>query len=88
MAITFGPHREKEKRMLLIAIIAMAIGGIIIGVILSRKSAPLFLEVSKPRAPEINWETLSDPRLEKLQPLKEIPPFTEEVGRENPFLPY
>lgn len=88
MAITFRFYQKKEKKLILVAIVVLAIGGIIIGVILGERPAPLFLKVSKPAEPQIDWEILSDSRLEKLQPFEEIPPFTEEVGRENPFLPY
>lgn len=44
--------------------------------------------IKRPREVKINFEILQDPRLEKLQTFEEILPFEEEIGRENPFLPY
>jgi len=37
---------------------------------------------------EIDFEVLRDPFLEVLQPLEPFPPFEEEAGRENPFVPF
>jgi len=93
MAITFGLYRKREKKLILFVVIILVVGGVIIGVILAQKQAPrLFLEaeVTKPEPPKINWQTLADPRIEKLQPLIQMPSLTEteKSGRENPFLPY
>lgn len=91
MAITFPPYYKKQKKLILILIAALAVGSIIVGVVLTKKTAPLsslFLEVPKPIEPKINWKVLEDPGLESLQILPEIPPLGEEPGRVNPFLPY
>jgi len=37
---------------------------------------------------QIDMAVLKDPRLAELQPFEEIIPFTETVGRSNPFIPY
>lgn len=37
---------------------------------------------------KIDFSVLESPVLEGLKPFEKIPPFEEEVGRENPFLPY
>ena len=37
---------------------------------------------------QIDWQLLEDPRLEELVPFKRIPAYEEEIGRENPFIPY
>lgn len=37
---------------------------------------------------KINFQTLQNPLLEKLQFFEEIPPFGEKAGRENPFQSY
>lgn len=54
----------------------------------ARKAPRPPVEALKPREVKINWEVLKDPRLKELQPFEEIKPFEEEIGRENPFLPY
>lgn len=36
----------------------------------------------------INFEILRNPLLEELQTFEEIQPYKDQVGRENPFLPY
>ena len=81
MAITFGVYQKKEKKLILIVAIVLVIGGLIAGIVLLRqKPVSLFLEIPKPQAPKINWQTISDPRIETLQPLTEIPPLTEKPG--------
>ena len=38
---------------------------------------------------KINWELLDSPQLEGLSIFEEVPPYEgEEMGRENPFMPY
>lgn len=87
MAIKFGAHHKKEKTLLLIGIIAFAIGGVIVSFLIGQQNfAPLVLKPVKPLEPKMNWDILSDTRLEKLQPLQEIPVLKGEPGRDNPFL--
>lgn len=52
---------------------------------------------SQPKKAEINFGVLKNPLLQGLQPFEEIPTFEfeegvavpeEEIGRENPFLPF
>ena len=42
----------------------------------------------KPTKIEINFDLFQNPILKELQPVEEIKPFEEKVGRDNPFLPY
>ena len=42
----------------------------------------------QPKKVEINFEALKNPLLKDLNPFEEIPIFEEEIGRENPFLPF
>ena len=94
MAITFI---EKRKRLRHLVFIFLAILVVIIIVIFwPNISSYLFeieseilppLEISEEKI-EIDFEVFKHPLLEKLQLLPEIEPFTEEVGRENPFIFY
>ena len=88
MAITFGVHRKKEKKQIIIIAILVVVGVLVVMFIMKLQPASLPVEMSNPEGPEINWETLSDERIKNLQPFEEIPVFEGEVGRENPFLPY
>jgi hypothetical protein len=47
-----------------------------------------FIEVEKPREPQINWEVLEGEEISNLQPFPEVPDYQGPVGRENPFLPF
>jgi len=42
----------------------------------------------KPKKVEINFEALKKETTKDLRLFEEITPFEEEIGRENPFLPY
>jgi len=88
MAITFGIHQKKEKKQIIIIAILVVVGILVVMFIKKWQPASLPVEMSNPAGPKINWETLSDERIENLQPFEEIPVFEGEVGRENPFLPY
>jgi len=37
---------------------------------------------------EIDWQLLEDPRIAEFIPFEEVPPYEDEIGRENPFVPY
>lgn len=53
-----------------------------------KPSVPFSSPPAKQKVVEINFEVLKNPSLQELRPFEEIPPFGEEIGRENPFLPY
>jgi hypothetical protein len=94
MAITFI---EKRKRLRYLVFVFLAIlVAIIIIVLWPNISGYLFgikplvlppLGITEEKI-EIDFEVLKHPLLEKLQLFPEIEPFTEEVGRENPFIFY
>ncbi len=88
MAITFGIHQKKEKKQVIIIAILIVVGALVVMFITKLQPAPLPVETSNPAGPEINWDALSDERINDLHPFEEIPAFEGEVGRENPFLPY
>jgi len=89
MPITFIEPKRRKYYLILLCIV------VVIGVLFLvwnyffLKVPPL--SVSKPTPPreiKINFETLKNPILEKLQPFEKISPFEEKPGRENPFVPY
>jgi len=45
-------------------------------------------EITRMPAIKINLDVLESPLLQEFQLFEEILPFEEEVGRDNPFLPY
>lgn len=93
MAVTISKKRKKPKRLLLILIIIIII---VLGVVWKSflaepKTPSAEEEKAEPLKPkvEINFKILENPRLGILQLFEEIPTLAEEeIGRENPFLPY
>ena len=94
MAITFI-EKKKRSRYLVFIFLAIVAAAIII-VLWPNISVFIFRVEPLPLPPlerteekiEINFEVLKHPLLEKFQLFPEIEPFTEEVGRENPFIFY
>jgi len=90
MVITFIEKRRKLRYLFPILIIVILITAVVLwqGFFVEEK-LPLLLPIEIPvKKIVINFEILKHPFLEELQSLEAIPPFEEEVGRENPFLPY
>lgn len=91
MAITFLQQRKKQKYLLPILAVLILVTGIVLWGGLFTENGAL-LTPALPRRlikeAEINFQVLENPVLEKLQPFEKIPPFLEEVGRGNPFLPF
>jgi len=86
---TINFQKKKEKILIAVALGALAIGGVVIAMILTKEEAPMsFIEVEKPREPQINWEILEGEEISDLQPFPEVPDYQGPVGRENPFLPF
>ena len=87
MAIKFGAHHKREKTLFLVIIVALAMGGVVISFFIGQQNiVPLVLKPVKPLEPNINWNILSDARLDKLQPLQDIPALEGKPGRDNPFI--
>ena len=52
------------------------------------KEEPI-IDIERPiKKIEIDFKVLESPVFKELQPFEKIPPFEEEIGRENPFTPY
>ena len=94
MAITFIEKRKRSRYLIfvflaiLVAIIIIAFWPNISSYLFEIESGILPpLEITKEKI-EIDFEVFNHPLLEKIQLFPEIEPFTEEVGRENPFIFY
>lgn len=89
MVITFLQQRKRQQYLILITLVIILLILIVVwqGFLAKPKPAPS-PTVSKLPQIKINFEVLESPILKKLQPFEKIPPFEEEIGRENPFLPY
>ena len=91
MAIEFLQAQKRQRYLILI--LTLAICGIILVVWLGffRGPGPV-VPVSPPTAIqpeiEINWDVLTDPKLEALKIFEQVPALKDEVGRENPFTSY
>jgi hypothetical protein len=93
----FIEHQKKQKKLMAILVVILVI---IIVVLYYGMKPPAVssYETYNIKKPEINFnlDILSDPVLNALQPFTEIQPIdplnatsvTEEIGRDNPFLPF
>ena len=86
---------QKKKRKLLLPILGgvMALTLIVLWANFFKKPAappllPLATAVPPSQKINIDWETLKNPILEKLESFDVIPPLPGSYGRKNPFLPY
>lgn len=88
MALPLFQERERKKYLSWVFVIVILAGalwfsrGFLIKPIPSLPSKPVKKTV------EMNFKIFSNPAFQALQPFEEILPFEEELGRENPFLPY
>ncbi|MDI6602655.1 MAG: hypothetical protein QME57_00855 [Patescibacteria group bacterium] len=90
MAITFIEERRKLGYLFLALVIVILITIVVLwqGFFAKEKLPPLLPIETPLKKIMINLEILKHPLLEKLKPFEAIPSFEEEVGRENPFIPY
>jgi sensor domain CHASE-containing protein len=91
----FTLTQEKKKQKYLMAILGLVIVFIIFivwwGFLKGGKEAPISEEVAVSpsfKKVKIDWELLKNPQLDELQLFEEIPPYEDEIGRENPFMSY
>lgn len=91
MAITISEEKKRKNYLIIVLgiLILLVILIAIIWKIFLQKPEKILPPITL-KSPEIkiNFEILKNPILKELQPFEEIKPFTEPVGRENPFLPY
>ncbi|MBZ9571758.1 hypothetical protein KJA15_00230 [Patescibacteria group bacterium] len=90
MVVITSPGR-KRQRYLIFIFIAIVLGAVfILAYNFLIKPRPLPPEILPPLPPkiEINFELLKSPLLREFQSFEKISSFEEEIGRENPFIPY
>lgn len=89
MAITFIQQKKRQKYLLIILGVLIAISSLVVWQMFFAKqeSTPVNKVLKKPEV-KINFDALKNPIFDKLTPFKPITPFSEETGRDNPFSPY
>lgn len=89
MAITFLQQRKKQKRLIFVLLAVIILIFIVVWRGFLVKPEPVLVPIiSEPPKIEINFGVLESPILKELQVFEEIKSFEEQVGRENPFVPY
>ena len=91
MAITFLEQRKRQKYLVPFLVAVLLLTGFVLlrGFFTTERPLPLSELPERPiKQVEINFAALEHPFLKELQPFEEIPAFTGEVGRKNPFILY
>ena len=92
MAITFLEQRKRQKYLLPVLLLVFLITAFVIWWgFLKEEKTDFGLNGVLPgvsRKIEINFDFLKGLDPEKFQSFEKIPPFEEEAGRENPFVPF
>lgn len=94
----FIEHQKKQKKLVIVLLVLLALMAVIIYFGILRPSSPSSAGIYNIQKPDINFnlDILTDPVLNALTPFIEIQPINpldatsvpEEIGRENPFLPF
>jgi len=88
MVVTFIEPKKRQKYLVFILIvIIIVIVFLVWNYFLAKPKLPPLAPLP-PSEIKINFEILKSPILDELQLFEEISPFEEEIGRENPFIPY
>lgn len=88
MALTFlQPGKRQRYLFPLLIVVIFGIAFVVWNYFLAKPEFPSFEPLPPPEI-KINFELLKSPILDELQLFEEISPFEEEIGRENPFVPY
>jgi len=82
------PERKRQQYLFLILFIVLFAGAIWFLWPKIKPNLPPVTAPQKPEKIEINFQFLESSALKELQPFEEIPSPPEEIGRENPFVPY
>jgi hypothetical protein len=80
-----------KKQRYLFLLLGIAILGMVFALwyrFLSRKPSSSHILPQKPPEIKIDFNMLKSPILRELKPFEKIVPLEDEVGRENPFIPY
>lgn len=92
MAITFIERRKRLKYLvpILVTVVLITIFVLLYGFFAEIEDLlpePVVEPLIKQKI-EIDFDVLRDPIFEQLIPFEQIPVFEEEIGRENPFIPF
>lgn len=91
MVVKFIQEEKKRQRyLILFLILVLVVTSFVVwwGFFREKKIVPSTIPIVPPREIKINFELLESPALKDLRPFTEVSPFTAELGRENPFIPY
>ena len=91
MAITFTQEKKKQKYLILILVLAVFLifFTIWLGFLRPEKEpVPVVSPVFIAEEVKINWDVLQEEKLQDLKEFEGIAEFENDIGRENPFLPY
>jgi len=91
MAITFLEKRKKLRELIPVVVAAILISAFILWrgfFVKGEPQLPGELLEKPAKKIEINFQVLKHPIFKKLQLFEKIPVFEQDLGRENPFLPY
>jgi len=89
MAITFIQQRKKQQYFIAAFVfLSLIIFSIFAINFLRQQKTVLLPTVLEPKKIKIDLGILEEPALKEFQPFEVIGPFEDDIGRENPFLPY
>lgn len=90
MATSLFPAKKRQQYLILALALVVILALVFVWRNLLAKPAateevtPVFF----PTEIKINWAALQNEKLTKLQPFADITPFTDTVGRKDPFVSY
>jgi len=89
MAITFLQQKKRQKYLLIILGVLIAISLLVVWQMFFIKSAltPVEQVVKTPEV-KMDFKTLENPIFAELTPFEKILSFGDDTGRDNPFSPY
>lgn len=92
MAVEFRESEKRQKILIYVFAVVVLVTLLVLWLGYFKPEKPLEEAFLPPviKKIEINWDVLKNPFLENLQTFEGLPPLPpeEEIGRENPFLPY
>ena len=87
--ISLFRERKKQRYLLFILVIIILLVLLFTAYnFLTKSSVPTNLEAKKTPEIKVNFDFLKNQSLKDLSPFEKVPEFQEQVGRENPFIPY
>ncbi len=89
MAIKFQQQVKKQRNFIILFIILILIIAFILwwGFRTEEESSEILIS-KRLKKFEINFDIFQDPLLKQLQLINKIPAFEDDLGRDNPFIPF